>query len=39
MHFEELICGDLCHADLTANDLDDIAKIFEKVCGNINEMR
>lgn len=38
MHFEELICGDFCHADVKAGDLADIAAIFEKVLGNTESL-
>lgn len=39
MHFEELLCGDLCHANLTQNDLNDIANAFEKVVQHIDELK
>ena len=39
MHFEELICGDICHANLTREDLDDIVKIFGKVYSAMDELR
>lgn len=39
MHFEELICGDFCHAGLSRRDLDDIAAIFEKVTAHLEELR
>jgi dTDP-4-amino-4,6-dideoxygalactose transaminase len=39
MHFEELICGDYCHAGLGKDELDDIAAIFTKVCNNFEEIK
>jgi perosamine synthetase len=39
MHFEELICGDFCHAGLGKEELDDIAGIFTKVCSNLEELK
>lgn len=39
MHFEELLCGDICHANLGKEDLDDIVAIFKKVVANIEELR
>jgi dTDP-4-amino-4,6-dideoxygalactose transaminase len=39
MHFEELICGDFCHAGLGKEELDDIVAIFTKVCNNFEELR
>jgi dTDP-4-amino-4,6-dideoxygalactose transaminase len=39
MHFEELLCGDFCHANMGRGDLDDIIGIFVKVCGALNEMK
>ncbi len=39
MHFNELICGDFCHANLGREDLDDIVAIFVKVFTNIAELR
>ena len=38
MHFEELLCGDFCHANMTQNDLDDIISIFTKVCNTSEEL-
>jgi len=39
MHFEELIYGDFCHADLQVADLDDIVAVFRKVHGALEELR
>lgn len=39
MHFEELICGDYCHAGLGKDELDDIAGIFTKVCSHFEELK
>ena len=39
MHFEELMNADMCHSAMTKQDLDDIIKIFEKVCYSLSELR
>lgn len=39
MHFEELFCGDLCHASLADSDVADIWAIFEKVWNHLEELR
>jgi dTDP-4-amino-4,6-dideoxygalactose transaminase len=38
MHFDELICGDFCHSNLTINDLEDIVASFTKIAHNIDEL-
>lgn len=39
MHFQEIICGDFCHAGLAFCDLDDIIAAFEKVFNNLDELQ
>lgn len=39
MHFEELIYGDYCHANLTPKDLDDICEAYEKVFGQLESLK
>ena len=38
MHFEEVITGDFCHANLDEASLMDIAKAFEKVFSNLSSL-
>ena len=38
MHFEEVITGDFCHANLDEESLGDIAKAFEKVFSNLSSL-
>ncbi|MEW6445847.1 MAG: DegT/DnrJ/EryC1/StrS family aminotransferase [Pseudomonadota bacterium] len=33
MHYQELIFGDLCHANVSRDDLEDVARAFDKVLG------
>ena len=39
MHYQEVICGDFCHADLRQSDLEDIADAFEKVLRHVDELK
>ncbi|MEO6054542.1 MAG: DegT/DnrJ/EryC1/StrS family aminotransferase [Chthoniobacterales bacterium] len=38
MHFDEVIYGDYCHANLTDDDLNDICKAYEKVFANLESL-
>lgn len=38
MHFEEVLCLTICHADSSPSDIDDAAKIFLKVTGRANDL-
>lgn len=39
MYFNDLLCGDFCHANMSRADLDDILAIFYKVFEHIHELR
>ncbi len=39
MHFEEVICLSICHANITARDLSDTVDAFEKVFANLSTLR
>ncbi|MEI6207374.1 MAG: DegT/DnrJ/EryC1/StrS family aminotransferase [Desulfuromonadales bacterium] len=39
MYFDELIFADVCHANMTKNDLVDVAAIFEKINLYMEELR
>ena len=39
MHYDELIGGDFCHANMTNEDLDDIVSAFIKVSKSIHELK
>lgn len=38
MHFEEVIYGDYCHANLQDSDLEDICRAYEKVFNNLHRL-
>jgi dTDP-4-amino-4,6-dideoxygalactose transaminase len=38
MHYEELMAADLCHANVTRHDLDDVVAAFQKVLEHAKEM-
>ena len=38
MHFQELLHGDFCHANLSQGDLEDIVRAFRKVFDNMSEL-
>lgn len=38
MHYQELLLADLCHANMTRKDLDNIVETFRKISENIAEL-
>ena len=38
MHYQELIHIDLCHANLSMSDLEDVVTAFKKIFNNIGEL-
>jgi dTDP-4-amino-4,6-dideoxygalactose transaminase len=39
LYYHELMCTDVCHADMRQSDLDDVVAAFEKVYSNISELK
>jgi hypothetical protein len=39
LYYKELMCTDVCHANTTERDLDDVVMAFEKVYANLDELR
>ena len=39
LYYRELMCTDVCHADIRESDLLDVVAAFEKVYANIEELR
>lgn len=39
MFYKELMCTDVCHANVSEADLRDVVTAFEKVIGNVGELR
>jgi len=38
MYYRELMITDVCHANTSEKDLDDVAEAFSKVLGNLGEL-
>ncbi len=39
LHEQEMMLADICHTPLTLADIDDVANGFEKVLGNLSELK
>ena len=39
LYYKELMCTDMCHADMRESDLDDVVTAFEKIYSNLSELQ